>query len=190
MLQQRPQSHQPSAHPSIRPCVDACGAPPRRRALAALGAAPVAAALALAGCALPSAPPVARKSWSGVMTLRVENDATKSFSARFELEGTATEGRLELRTPMGATAALVDWSAAGARLRTPGDRPRYADSVDTLVLNATGTALPVAALFDWLAGVATPVPGWQPDLSQRLTGRLAARRESPPTEFRMILESR
>ena len=138
---------------------------------------------------VPSAPP-ARKSWSGVMTLRVENDATKSFSARFELEGTAAEGRLELRTPMGATAALVDWSASGARLRTPGDRPRYADSVDALVLNATGTALPVAALFDWLAGVATPVPGWQPDLSQRLTGRLAARRESPPTELRMILESR
>jgi outer membrane lipoprotein LolB len=42
--------------------------------------------------------------------------------------------------------------------------------------------VPVAALFDWLRGVATPVPGWRPDLSQLAEGRIFATRTDPPPE--------
>jgi outer membrane lipoprotein LolB len=44
----------------------------------------------------------------------------------------------------------------------------------------TGTPLPIAALFDWLQGRATEVPGWHVDLSQVAQGRLRAQRTSPP----------
>ncbi len=152
----------------------------------------LAPSLLLSGCATPRPPTpsaAAPGRWSGLIALRVAQDAARSFSARFELEGSAREGLLELRTPLGTTAARVDWSPAGARLRTPGQPTRQAASVDALLEAATGTALPVAALFDWLAGVPTPVAGWQPDLSQRAAGRLSARRAHPAAEVRLVLEA-
>jgi outer membrane lipoprotein LolB len=54
----------------------------------------------------------------------------------------------------------------------------------------TGAALPVAALFDWLAGRAADVAGWQVDLSLREQGRLSARRDTPRpgAELRLVLD--
>ncbi len=163
----------------------------RRTSLRAATAAASGLLLALAGCAVaPTSPELTGPRWSGRLALQIEGRPEGSFTASFDLRGSARAGELELFTPLGGTAAWLQWAPGQARLRAPGQPERQAASLDDLLVQATGTPLPVAALFDWLAGVATPVPGWQPDLSQRLTGRLAARRESPPTEFRMILESR
>ena len=61
----------------------------------------------------------------------------------------------------------------------------------SLAQQATGTELPVAALFDWLRGTATAAPGWDADLSQLPEGRLLARRmadSAPAVELRILLE--
>jgi outer membrane lipoprotein LolB len=47
------------------------------------------------------------------------------------------------------------------------------------VAQATGTEIPVRALFDWLNGIPTEVPGWRVDLTQLPEGRLQVRRLTP-----------
>ncbi len=138
----------------------------------------------LAGCAsVPaSAPAVAAGGpWSGRLALQVKDQPSQSFSALFELKGTAQAGELTLSTPIGSTLAVVAWASGSATLRSNG-QVRQAESVDALVAHATGTTIPVAALFDWLRGIDTPVPGWQADLSQLAQGRIAAVRVAPPPE--------
>ncbi|HYF44056.1 MAG TPA: lipoprotein insertase outer membrane protein LolB, partial [Ramlibacter sp.] len=78
----------------------------------------------------------------------------------------------------------------GSATLQSGGQTRQYESVDALVAAATGSSIPVAALFDWLAGVNTPVPGWQPDLSQLAQGRLRAQRLEPPpvADLRVVLE--
>ncbi len=161
----------------------------RRTALRA--AAAVCLALALAGCATVSRDTGAMgPRWSGRLALQVEGRAEGSFTASFDLRGSPQAGELELLTPLGGTAALLQWTPGRASLRAPGQPVREAASLDDLVMQATGTAIPVAALFDWLAGVPTPAAGWQADLSGRAAGRLQARRlAAPAADLRVILET-
>ena len=139
------------------------------------------AALLLAGCATPvrTAAPAGTAVWTGRMALQVEESSSQSFSAGFELKGSAQTGELTLYNPLGGTLAVLSWAPGSALLRSNGQTRQF-ESVDALLSHATGAPIPVAALFDWLAGVATPVPGWQPDLSQVAQGRLRARRVDPP----------
>ena len=143
----------------------------------------LAASALLTGCATPAAQttPVAASSnvWTGRMALQVQEDASQSFSASFELKGTAQAGELTLFSPLGSTMALMSWAPGAATLRASGQTRQF-DSLDALAAQATGTALPVGALFDWLSGVNTPVPGWQADLSDLGRGRLSAKRTDPP----------
>ena len=138
------------------------------------------AALLLAGCATPqrSAPPGVQ-SWTGRMALTVEGQASQSFSAGFELQGRPEAGELTLTNPLGGTVAVLSWAPGSARLRSNGSTRDF-PSLEALAEEATGAPLPVASLFDWLAGKPTPVPGWEPDLSQVAEGRLRARRTDPP----------
>ncbi|HWI83859.1 outer membrane lipoprotein LolB [Ramlibacter sp.] len=139
----------------------------------------------LAGCA--SAPPALAPAaggtgpWSGRLALQVKDNASQSFAAMFELKGSAHAGELTLSSPIGGTLAVLTWSPGSATLRSDG-KTREFESVDALVGHATGAAIPVAALFDWLRGIATPVAGWRPDLSQLPAGRIAATRLEPPPE--------
>lgn len=161
----------------------------RRAFLLASASACLTGAAVLAGCAVPARAPVAGARWSGRLALQVEGDAQRSFSASFDLSGSPREGELELTTPLGATAALLRWTAQGARLWMPGQPVRQAASLDDLVAEGTGAPLPVAALFDWLAGIPTPAEGWQADLSQRPQGRLRARKlTAPAADLRLVLE--
>ena len=159
----------------------------RRRVL--LGAAPAALAV-LAGCATPSRPSApAAAFWSGRLGLQVEGRPADSLSALFELQGSPRAGELTLTSAIGSGLAVLSWRPGQATLQAGGQTRQFA-SVDELAAQATGTAIPVAALFDWLAGVATAVPGWQPDLSQLPQGRLAARRvePAPAADLRIVLE--
>ena len=90
----------------------------------------------------------------------------------FELKGSARAGELTLFNPLGGTLAALAWGPGSATLRGNGQAREF-DSVDALVAHATGSAIPVAALFDWLRGTNTPVPGWQADLSQLEAGAAA-----------------
>jgi outer membrane lipoprotein LolB len=161
----------------------------RRTALGLLAG----AALFVAGCAQPARAPqkddVSAAIWHGRLALQVENQPSQSFSAGFELRGRADAGELTLYNPLGGTMAALRWAPGSATMRS-GDQVRQFDSIDALVAGATGTALPVASLFDWLAGSNTPVDGWEADLSQLAQGRLHARRVAPPpvADLRVALD--
>lgn len=113
----------------------------------------------------------------------------QSFSATFELSGNAQTGALTLFTPLGTTAAALTWSPQASTLRSNAETRQF-DSLGTLMQQTLGAELPVAALFAWLAGEAVAVAGWQADLSQRSSGRIGARRDTPlpAAELRLVLE--
>jgi outer membrane lipoprotein LolB len=123
------------------------------------------------------------------LSLRVDSQPVQTFSALFELRGAPQAGDLTLISPIGNTLAQLHWSPGEALLKNGSETRRF-DSVDALIEAATGAAIPVGALFSWLAGRDEGVPGWRPDLSQVSTGRLQATRESPQprADLRIIFE--
>jgi outer membrane lipoprotein LolB len=147
--------------------------------------------LVLAGCASPGGAAgsgATTEAWNGRLSLRVEGDS-QGFSALFELRGAPRAGELILTSPIGSTLAQLHWAPGEAVLRNGKETRRY-DSVDALIEAATGAAIPVGALFAWLAGRDERVPGWRPDLSQVGAGRLQATRESPAprADLRIVFE--
>ena len=146
-------------------------------------------ALALSGCAVSTHSPIFPTRWAGRLALQVPDDPRQSFSAGFELRGSAQAGELELLAPGGATVALLQWLPGQARLSGPGLPTRQGHSVDDLTRDLTGAAVPVSALFDWLEGRPAEVPGWQVDLSAQAQGRLSARRQAAPqAHLRIVME--
>lgn len=147
--------------------------------------------LMLAACAGMAPRPATGDLLAGRLSIQVEGDAARSFSAAFELEGSAREGRLVLTTPLGTQVASADWSAGRARLQSKDGERVYAD-LDSLAADALGEPVPLAALFDWLRGRpwagASSVPagagfvqlGWTVDVSRQADGRIEARRAAEP----------
>lgn len=127
---------------------------------------------------------------NGRLALSVQDQPQASFSAQFELRGSPQAGELSLLSPLGSALARLHWSPGDALLEAAGRAPQRFDSLDAMLAQVSGTPLPVAALFDWLEGRPTPVPGWEPDLSGLDAGRLRARRLDPPpqAELRVVLE--
>jgi len=143
----------------------------------------------LAGCATPPKPQAEPgvQAWSGRLALTVQGE--QPFSAGFELKGEAQKGELTLYTPLGGTAGVAQWAPGSATLRTDKGTRQF-DSLDELASQVTGTPIPIAALFDWLQGRATQVPGWNVDVSQVGQGRLRAQRTAPPplADLRLAFE--
>jgi outer membrane lipoprotein LolB len=160
-------------------------------ALAARLAAFLTAAFVLAGCAVPPRAPAGDDAqvWTGRLALTVEGNQSQSFSAAFELRGQPEAGQLTLYSPLGGTLAVLAWTPQAATLRS-GEQVRQFASIDALAVEATGSALPLAALFDWLRGVETAAAGWQADVSQLPQGRLRAQRSAPPpaADLRVALD--
>ncbi|MBO9648353.1 MAG: hypothetical protein J7605_07560 [Variovorax sp.] len=152
-----------------------------------------AGALTVAGCATPGtskqAGPGQIEAWSGRLSLRIDSQPVQTFAALFELRGAPQAGNLTLTSPIGNTLAQLHWAPGEALLMNGKETRRY-DSVDALIEAATGAAIPVAALFGWLAGRDEHVPGWRPDLSQISAGKLQATRESPEprADLRIVFE--
>jgi outer membrane lipoprotein LolB len=124
------------------------------------------------------------------MALRVDSDSPQSFSALFDLRGTAEAGELRLTSPIGNTLGLARWSPTEAVL-DDGSRTRRFDSASELIRAATGADIPLDALFSWLAGQEKAVPGWRADLAQVSAGRFNAWRDSPlpRAELRVIFDT-
>jgi outer membrane lipoprotein LolB len=72
----------------------------------------------------------------------------------------------------------LEWTPQGARL-TQGQQQLDSPSLQRLGARLTGTELPIAALFEWLAGRPAEAPGWQVDLSAHAQGRIRAERREP-----------
>ena len=75
------------------------------------------------------------------LALQVKDQASQSFAAMFELRGTAESGELTLTSPLGGTLAVLAWAPGSATLRSNG-RTRSFPSVEALVTQATGAAIP------------------------------------------------
>ena len=155
--------------------------------------------LLLAGCAVPPRTPAGPgvQTWTGRLALTVDGQASQaagsgqgqSFSAGFELKGAHEAGELSLFNPLGGTVAVLSWAPGRATLRSNGQERQF-PSLEALAQEATGAPLPIAALFDWLEGRATPIAGWEADVSQAAEGRLRARRTDPPppADLRVVFE--
>ena len=146
--------------------------------------------LGLAGCAqIPTLTPSTSPHWSGRIALQVEGQEALSFSASFELQGSPTQGELALLSPLGTLMAQLQWEPGQARLSARGET-QVSNSLEDLLLQATGTPIPVAALFDWLSGTQTSANGWLADLGALDKGRLVAQRNDPAprTTLRIALD--
>lgn len=128
------------------------------------------------------------QAWSGRISLQVQSEPVQAFFAGFELRGDPAQGELVLNTPLGTSLAVLRWAPGEAVLDSGGQVQRFA-SVDALVEKATGAAVPLPALFDWLAGKNTALNGWSADLSQQAEGRISASRTAPQprADLRIVL---
>ncbi|WP_296921908.1 outer membrane lipoprotein LolB [Polaromonas sp.] len=152
----------------------------------------VVATLLIAGCAHQAGAEARNDSqtetWSGRISLQVQSEPVQAFFAGFELSGNPDQGELVLNSPLGTSLAVLRWSPGQAVLDSGGQVQRF-DSVDALIEKATGAALPLPALFDWLAGKNTALAGWNADLSQHAEGRISASRTAPQprADLRIVL---
>ena len=146
--------------------------------------------LSLAGCATPRPRPADPAAfWSGRLALQLQSTPPQNWSASFELQGSAEQGQLVLLSPIGTTFARLSWTPQAALLEQGQDKTE-GSSLQSLSQRLTGTDLPIAALFEWLAGKALDAPGWQVDLSAHPQGRLTARKMAPGPEavLRILLD--
>ena len=147
------------------------------------------AGLALAGCAQLPQRPADAPFWQGRLALRIESAPPQLFSADFDLSGNAEAGELLLSGPLGQRVAQLRWSPGRAIWQGNGETRTF-DTLDALSTQLSGTPLPLAALFEWLAGREAAADGWQADLTQLTEGRLTARRlqPEPVAELKLIIE--
>lgn len=150
-----------------------------------------AAVFLLHACATPDQSPATKldHQWLGRLSIVVHSTPAQQMSASFALTGQAQEGQLDFFSPLGSTTASLRWSQHQADWLHDGKTESF-NTLSQLTEKATGTALPVEALFDWLQGRDTPVPGWQVNLSQIQQGKISAHRLSPLPEvsLRLILD--
>lgn len=145
-------------------------------------------------------------SRSGRLAVQVEGDDQRSFSASFDLFGTADLGGLSLTSPLGSVIGRAEWNPRGARLVTPDGQRNYR-SVGELAEDLLGEQVPLLALFEWIEGRAStttdaPLPladgsgfiqsGWEVDTRRSAQGRVIARRRDPEpmVTLRLVLDPR
>lgn len=150
------------------------------------------ASILLAACAVPvreSGTFGTKTGWRGRLQVQVHSKPPQNLSAAFELLGNAERGSLSLTSPLGTTLAEAQWTPEGAVWRTATETRQFAN-MDALGEQLVGTALPLAALFDWLQARPTPAQGWEADLQDLSQGRLRAQRTQPEpaAQLRIVLE--
>jgi outer membrane lipoprotein LolB len=152
------------------------------------------AAFLIAGCAqLPRAAAqdgLKGEFWTGRISLLVQSEPPQSFSASFELKGRAERGELSLISPLGNVLGVLRWSPGEAMLDSGNGNVQRFVSVDELMAQATGAAVPLDALFAWLQGDNAAASGWSADLSRQKEGRISAKRTAPApqADLRVVLD--
>ncbi|MEO7401711.1 MAG: outer membrane lipoprotein LolB [Polaromonas sp.] len=128
--------------------------------------------------------------WAGRISLQVQSEPAQSFHAGFELKGRPESGELTLISPLGSILGVLRWSPSEAVLDSGDQKIQRFDSVDALMAQATGAAIPLSALFAWLHGDNASVSGWTADLSRQAEGRITAKRLLPAPEaaLRVVLD--
>ena len=128
--------------------------------------------------------------WAGRISLQVQSEPVQSFHAGFELKGRPERGELTLINPLGSILGVLRWSPSEAVLDSGDQKIQRFDSVDALMAQATGAAVPMSALFAWLRGDNASVSGWTADLSRQSEGRITAKRilPAPEADLRVVLD--
>ncbi len=166
--------------------------PARLRLVLAVGG--LLAGLLLTGCARPPGSAALSDAkndfWTGRLSLQVQSEPAQSFSAGFELKGRPERGELTLISPLGNVLGVLRWSPSEALLDSGNQKIQRFASVDALMTQATGAAVPLSALFAWLQGDNASVSGWSADLSRHSEGRIRAQRNQPlpQTDLRVVLD--
>jgi outer membrane lipoprotein LolB len=111
------------------------------------------------------------------MSLTVHQTPVQHVAAAFELEGHAEQGELTLFSPLGHVSLVLRWSPGLAQWEQNGQTRNFA-SLSEMTQAATGTDLPLTALFEWLAGRDPAVPGWTIERSGS-AGPWSAKRSLP-----------
>lgn len=124
------------------------------------------------------------------MSLNIKSEPEQSFSAGFELKGRSERGELTLISPLGNVLGVLRWAPGEAELDSGNRNIQRFDSVDALMAQATGAAVPLGALFAWLQGDNATASGWSADLSRHGEGRIAATRMQPmpQADLRVVLD--
>lgn len=152
------------------------------------------ATILIAGCAHPISATALNEQknelWTGRISLHILSEPEQSFSAGFELKGKPSLGELTLISPLGNVLGVLRWSPGKAELDSGNQKIQHFDSVDALMAQATGAAVPLTALFAWLQGDKANVSGWSADLSRRSEGRISAKRAqpAPQADLRVVLD--
>lgn len=133
--------------------------------------------LALVGACANTPKPPKDGFWQGRMSLTVHQTPVQYVAAAFELEGHAEQGELTLFSPLGQASLVLRWSPGLAQWQQSGQTRSFA-SLSEMTQAATGTDLPLDALFEWLAGRDPAVPGWAIERSES-AGRWSANRSQP-----------
>lgn len=145
-----------------------------------------AGALFLTGCASLPSPSEQPNHWTGRLVLHIQDTPAQRHSAGFELIGSASQGELNLFNPLGSTVAQARWTPTLALLQQ-GERIQTFADMPGLLQAATGAALPLTAVFDWLKGNPASSPGWDVDLSQHAQGRIRAHRSTPLPAVQLLI---
>lgn len=152
------------------------------------------ATLLIAGCARPVSQTALNSPksefWTGRISLNVKSEPEQYFSAGFELKGRSERGELTLISPLGNVLGVLRWSPGEAELDSGNRNIQRFDSVDALMAQTTGAAVPLGALFAWLQGDKATASGWSADLSRQPEGRIAATRMQPlpQADLRIVLD--
>lgn len=116
--------------------------------------------------------------WQGRIGVRVTAPQAQSATAAFDLIGNGNQGSLRLFSPFGTTLATMQWTQEDATLTVSGATQTY-QSIAALTQATLGVPIPVTTVFDWLQGIPSEVPFWQPDLRLVSKGKLTASHVSP-----------
>ena len=97
---------------------------------------------------------------------------------------------MTLMSPLGNIVGILSWSPGRAEIDSGNGQVLQFESVDELTRAATGSAIPLEALFAWLQGTQASVSGWTADLSRHADGRITAKRvqPAPQAELRVLLD--
>lgn len=175
----------------------ACASPPSAPSAvsAASPAVPPAPPATAPAATLPSAQPLqpltptpifAAPTYAGRLSLTIQSDPLQHMTAEFELTGDARQGELKLYGPFGALLAVLQWQPDRALL-IEGERRRAVRNIDGLIERVTGAPLPVALIFDWLAGRPVRNDDWAIEPRDGPQAPLRATRLQPLPRIELVL---
>ena len=125
-------------------------------------------------------------AYSGRISITIQSGPMQHMTAEFELQGDARNGELKLYGPFGGLFAVLQWAPDRAVL-IEGERRRSVRSIDWLIERVTGAPLPVALIFDWLAGRQVRNDDWSVAPRDNLQAPLRATRLQPLPRIELVV---